>query len=307
MIFAGTKETEDMVIEILSKKNEVALKYLFEEIAREHPITLQAVYKAVNKLIDQEVIVKSGKKISLSKEWVQKVKIGLGERMQIPQLNDGDYLSFSFNSFIQLDTFWKHLMLLIQDEVELNFPVFLVNPHEMFIFLRPESQREYLTSFSKKQRYAFITVGDNTLGDKEFKHEFENDFFQVNLDRGAIKERHKHMIIIGDFVSETIIDKTTAQRIDDLYEKSSNINELSDGIKEIFASESKVRIRLNKNFKRANRLRKHLAKPFFIPQEVQKVLHFGGWGKSNQKPAGGQNLCKIRFCTHIFKIKSQFV
>lgn len=269
MLFGNSRETDDLMVEELSR-GEATLRELFDKLHSRHPVSLQALYKSVNKLIAQEVVAKAGKKISLSKEWINKVRAGLGEGIQLPKLNDGESLTFSFNSFEQQDIFWKHLMLLVQDEVGTRFPVFFIDPHEMFLFLRPESQKEYLNSFARDKRYGFMTLGGNSFGDKEYRREFENEYFQVNFSPENIKKRHVHTVIIGNFVSETIITPEMAQKIDELYEKEENMEVLAQGIKAIFQSEHQVRMRFSKNAGRAARLRRHLAKPFFIPAEIKK-------------------------------------
>lgn len=270
MIFSNSlSETDDLIVERLSK-GESTVKDMFNEVHESHPVTLQATYKAVNKLIKQEVIAKVGKKISLSKEWINKVRTGLGEGIQLPKLNDGESLTFSFNSFEQQDIFWKHLMLLVQEEVGPRFPVFFVDPHEMFLFLRPESQREYLQSFAKDRRYGFMTLGGNSFGDKEYRKEFESEYFQVNFAPGDIKKRHVHIVVIGDFISETIVTPEMAQKIDELYEKDTNLEVLTHGVKDLFKSKNQVRMRFSRNAERASRLRRRLAKPFFIPVEIKK-------------------------------------
>ena len=74
-IFPG-KSTKSLIIGILSKNWPLSLKEIHSSIKRLEPkkLTYQAVFKAVNELVEEKVIIKNGKEYLINKEWINEIK-----------------------------------------------------------------------------------------------------------------------------------------------------------------------------------------------------------------------------------------
>ncbi len=271
MIFSSDIESDDLIVEALTKK-EMSVKELHAEVKKDHPVTLRAVYKALNQLLDAGVVVKTGTRVVLSREWVQKVNLELGEGVQMPQLRENESLAYSFSSFAQQDVFWKHLTLLIRD-VDSAYPVFFYVPHEIFIHSkeRGKSHKEYMKRFEEDKRYAFMTIGSTTVADKGYKKEMGGEFFQVHLEEHKTFKRNYFFTVIGDYIVTEVVEESLAKKIDSLYGQARNEEEVAQHLPALVATHPKIRTKLARNKKRARKLRKQLAKQFHIPRGMQET------------------------------------
>lgn len=270
MLFSSSSDTEDLIVENLLAGESTA-KQLHQKIIEESTVSLQAIYNALGKLIEAEVVTKAGKRVSISKEWLQKFNRSISTGSTLPPLKEGESITYSFHSFSRQDVFWKHLVLSAQ-EVNPNFPIFFYDPHEMFVYLRPDSQKEYLFNFEKSKRHAFMTIGGKTKLDHVYLSQWTSQYFQIDLNPSFSDKRNVHLSIIGDYLVETIISLDAAEEVDKLYLSTTDELELATGLTKLFNKKTLIKVRLSKKGARARKLRYKLSKRFFIPREVQERL-----------------------------------
>lgn len=270
MIYSSDIETDDLIIEALAT-GEMRVRDLHARIEPIHEVTIQAIYNALNQLIEAGVVWKTGVRVGLSKEWAQKVGEKLLGASTTPALKNGESITYSFISLDELDKYWKHLTLSIRG-VDPEYPVYFVEPHEIWVYLsgRSKSQQEYLESFSKKGHYAFMTLGSETFHDIDYRKKFMSDYLQIELRPDAPIERNVHTTIIDDYIVSTILKDSSSQKIDECYSDYKNKAQLEDKLAQIFSEPQQTKIRLIKNKERARRLRKKLSKPFYIPKELKE-------------------------------------
>lgn len=269
MILGSNKSIEDQIVEHLGHKPESA-KVLWAEINTKEPTTIQAVYKALRKLLKDGVIVKAGSKISLNEEWIEKVGKLFANDTPAIQLEEGEAVTYKFKGLSELDRHWKHV---VKNFIKtLHGPVFHSEPHEMWIHLadRYESQVEYITSFEKHKKYCFLVFGGTTAMDKEYKREYQNEYLQVDLVDNPIFIKRNHFVtIIADTIITTILTEELGQRIDRVYDTTSTLDpDFGTKIQAAFANAGPVKLRIERNLRKAKQIRKVLSKNFFIPQEL---------------------------------------
>lgn len=270
MILGSRQTIEDKVIQMAANTSRTP-KQLWAEInGTGSPVTIQAVYKAIRNLLREGIVVKAGKKILLNQEWLEKVDQLFISPATFPALADGEAVTYKFNNLSNLDIFWKHTVIGTLREME-ELPVFHFDPHEMWIYLsdRKESQEKYLTSFSEKKRFAYMTLGGLTALDKEYKAKYQNEFLEICLKKSD--KRNTHLTILGDIVVATTISDMLAEQVDKIYEAFPSADEsFVSKLEEAFKDSGPAKIKIEKNKSKAKKLRKQLAKNFFVPKEIVK-------------------------------------
>lgn len=84
---------KEIIIQILSEEWPLPLKSLHWKIAREHgkSISFQATHKALNKLVEQNILVKNEKRYRLNLAWLEQLS-SFGTETKQAYLESGELL-----------------------------------------------------------------------------------------------------------------------------------------------------------------------------------------------------------------------
>lgn len=271
MLFSSQTSLEETILEFLLKKP-MTSKVIHAGLSKEgRNVTIQAIYKALNALISQEVVLKHSTMYSLSEEWRKRAIRALERKYSPFELAEGERISLDLSSLVHLDEQWKNIVLPLHDLYP-GFPSFFYNPHELWLHLsdsRTASELAYFKSFKDTKTLAFYAIGGSTLHDKEFKQQFQNEYFQISSGNRFFPDTD-YPTIFGDYVIMTRISPTLAKAIENIYETSTNTIELTKNIQALEFENKKIKLIIERNHHKAKRLRKKLAADFHIPQELRE-------------------------------------
>jgi hypothetical protein len=247
---------------------------LFEAIKEEgRQISYQAVYKALKYLITETVVVKSGKEIAISQEWINKLSSQLSGSFILPPLAIGESVSYSYVSLTHLDAYWKHINKALEQKY-LDFPIFIYNPYGIWLHLneRYQSEVNFLSEFANNKQYAFLVLGNDSALDQSLKQNYQNNFLQVDLWKNSSLPETDYFTINGDYIITTKLNKKLAPKITTLYKSLVDINKSKAELEHILKFPNKSKLKLEYNPQKAKMLRKKLFKNFYLPTE-QKAKH----------------------------------
>ncbi len=273
MLFTTRESIEDSIIRMLSSGSKAPLE-LFEAIKEEgRQISYQAVYKALKYLITETVVVKSGKEIAISQEWITKLSNQLSGSFILPPLTIGESVSYSYLSLSHLDAYWKHINKALEQKY-INFPVFIYNPYGIWLHLneRYQSEINYLEEFANKKIYAFLVLGNDSALDQNLKQSYQNNYLQIDLWKNSSLSKTDYFTINGDYIITTKLNKKLALKITSLYNSLPNVTNSKAELEHILKFPSKSKLKLEYNPQKAKMLRKKLFKNFYLPTD-QKAKH----------------------------------
>lgn len=267
MLYSKEGTVDDRIVE-LTLSTPASIKSLHETIAREQSLTLRAVYKAVNKLIDSGVLLKVGKQVMVDQEWAKRAADTIGTASG-PLLSAGERAAYTFTSVEHLDAFWKTVILPLERSSKV-LESFFYNPHNFWAYLpaRKESEDVYYRHFNER-RYGFFTIGGESEADKEFKRTYQREFFQVDLRNIALFRRTDHVTVLGSFIITVRLGKKLAERIDSLYASDQTTENLLREVIVLCQKPGKMRMIVEHNAPKAIKMRKVLAKNFYIQQATR--------------------------------------
>lgn len=269
MLLSKLESTEDAVVRVLAHAGK-EMKELHQTLLKEsHKITLQALYRSVNTLVENGVILKSGLIYIVNKEWLHGV-INYFDRDFMPLLSEGESASYSFKSLSALDSYWKHTIVQLHGLLG-DYPIFFYNTHVIWLHLedRKESQKNYLDSFDLEKKHAYFIVGGNRPVDQEFKQRYSRDYLRVEL-RKVETIKNDSLTVHNDFIISVKFKKKTTELIDKLYAECKTMREIEEALEHSIKQKISVQLTIEKNAKKAEKLRKVLAKNFYIPREVRE-------------------------------------
>jgi len=274
------KTIEEYLLETL-KEGSCSIEALIASVYEKRKGTSrQGVYRTLRAMKAKEIITIHTKMVSLSAVWIGKMQnyFALAAHYyskpasdsSFLSLKEGERVSYSFRSILELDIFWSHSLYLFFEVLKNNQPIFAYNPHDWAYFVRQENDAILLEKTSATKRQVFLTVGNNMPIDKQAKRNFDGDqeqYYLLPKDSGF--DNNHYLSIIDDYCIEAFLDKNISAEMDLLYEKYSTPNgEFLDALKKLVTKKGKQRLVITRNKKKALRMKHVLDKYFYVKVNV---------------------------------------
>ena len=257
-----SKQAKDLVFTILTKEKALSLIQLYNEIKKNYnvSITYQAVRKAVELMVEQQILIKQGKHYSLSKKWVLELKSFFDNLLTSfdaskpvhsfsNELIKDNYASYTFNSLFDLDIFWGNILTYLADNIKSNEEKIAMNYGHyiwwMLINLGRETQ--IYNHYSKKNiKLYFLWFRDLPL------NHFFSDIYSKMGHESLVKEQDVNPEIafntVGDTVVEVHYPKEIVKSLKNFFEKYSSLKEANmKEITDIVHKPCKIKLIIYKN------------------------------------------------------------
>lgn len=274
-MFPFHNSLEQHLISLL-QKGPLSTANLLSVVRKKRPgTTKQGMYAALRKLIKAEIVVKHKAQVSLNVTWLTKLDsfASLASHFyssnarsgSFLDLADGDRISYEFKSANATDAFWIHvLLLLIEAYPEAVFLAY--NPHCWFFLVRPESERTLRDVIIRKKSQYLVMVGGKRPLDRAIRKEFDGKRSQYAMRESPLFKKNNYYVnVIGDYVIEVWVDAAHAEAIERLYRSAESfVPEVEDELRDIINSKGKTKLVVSRDKKKAEKLRRMLAKPFYV-------------------------------------------
>ncbi|MES2225543.1 MAG: hypothetical protein V4480_01925 [Patescibacteria group bacterium] len=266
MLYSARRSLEDRVTELVMS-GPTSIKKLHAQLqAVDSPLSLRAVYKAANQLVDSGVLLKAGKILRINEEWARAIRKHLAPVVSL-KLAAGERMTHSFTSIAHLDAFWTTIAFQLE-ELEKDGQIFFYNPHNFWAYIpeRREQENAYYSHFTDSKLHAFFTLGGESAADLEFKRSHQNQYLQIDTRNIPSLPRTDHITIMGDFIITVRIPKVLSARIDELYSSGNSISELLPILIKLYRTTFSSRFVLEHNPTKAKKLKKMLSTNFYFPR-----------------------------------------
>lgn len=207
MIGSTHKNLKEEIIEVLLQRTASSkrIKTILQE--RNINVTVQAIYKQLNALLESEVILKNKKDYIINNEWIKNVsKIIDVQEIELPE--EGEKFTYKFNSLQNLDAHWKHVM----SSFRKNFPkksIFSYCPHQIWNYVptREKSVSEYTKDHEESNIFHYFILGGKTDLDKKYRKKYTGNYYKIELLLINNIKRNIHISALGDIVVTSKIEK----------------------------------------------------------------------------------------------------
>ncbi len=275
MSFLKPKTTEEIIVSLLESGEKDTLTLLEEIRHSRKKSTKQAFYAALRKLKAEETVVVYKSLVALHTTWINdlqnvvrkitKTYAGGAEPFGMLSLADKETVTYTFSTIRHLDSFWGHAQTMLMTHTPTSEAIYAYNPHYWFYLARKTTEQKLLEEIAAKKRQFLMTVGGNSKLDKVIRSDFSGDFIQYHLEKAFHKPNHYYVAAIGDYTIEVFLDKNLANTIEKIYKRYDNATPEAIGEMEgLLSIKARNKIRISKNKKKAEEVRKKLAKNFFV-------------------------------------------
>lgn len=268
MLYSKHETLEDTLVQLLLK-GPYSIKELHQTVSKHESVSLRAIYKATDALIDAGVAFKVGKKLWINQEWIRELRERLSP--SVPLLSPGERIVYTFTSIEHLNIFWKTVAFQLEESS--NGRPFFYNPHNFWAYI-PElkdSEDEYYIQFLEEKKHAYFVVGGTSEADREFKRDYQNGYFQIDARIVPSLGRRDHITVLGDFVITARLSQSLSKRIDELYDSDQPLEKIQSGILAAYRSDVKVRLVFEHNADKAAKLRKLLSQNFVLNKALNSA------------------------------------
>lgn len=177
-------------------------------------------------------------------------------------LAEGEKIAYSFADTHTGDIFWGHIFHLFTEIFPIDKPLYIYNPHQLFIIAANESENEktLFDNISKTGRSTYLLVGGKDYLDVESKKEFNQENTQYHATADTVFEKRNYYInTIGDFIIEAYLDEKVTARVDQFYKNTKVLNnETREQLENLVKNSGKTRLVISRNSKKKLRNYKRL-------------------------------------------------
>jgi hypothetical protein len=265
VLHTASKAIEESIVEELARHDSTAHAILIFHNKLSKPVTLQAVYKALKKLVAEGVVLKHKNIFSLNNVWRREV-ISLFQRAEaFPKLQANESIIYSFKSLPQLDAYWKHIQEGSSNEVSVTY---FFCPHQYWWFVpgRRESEILFYQQFEKNKRHAVLLLGGATSVDKHQRTLIGNSYVQVHAEAENTLHIEDTVTVKKDLIITTRLPRFINNQIHNVFKQNLSMERTEELLQKIFARKVAVKIRIERNAKKAEKLTKQIGKYFYIKQ-----------------------------------------
>lgn len=236
-------------------------------------ISKQGFYKALRELISEEIVTKNKQNVLLSPIWVNKLQGFINTIQQsshrqvsseVVSLAEGDTMIFRFKSVIDLYLLWNHYFFIFCKQTEGS--VIFFNSHNFWVLIRSDIENEMYRWIRDTKKEAYSVIGHNTPLDRSTS-DYIRESYNINLsyDTKPLIRDTIFPAIFGDYIMSTILDQKTVDAIHQVYLKYKAWEPAVEfEMKEIIKKMGKSKVVIERNAKKAEKLRKKLMNHFIF-------------------------------------------
>jgi len=244
------KNVKDLIINALTIEWPLSLKKLYNLLKKRYrtKVSYQAVHKALQELVDKEVIVKNKMEYSLNLDWIKNLR-EFSEEIEKSYLNKSplidlsieDSKSFVFNNLVELD---KFLMLAIEK--------FLTTKEYEKIPCYSYWNFEWWPLFVSKQEYSVLREIINpkriymAVKDKSIIARFCSSFYDkigAKVKNNIKLESNFDFVVLGDLVFQMYFPEKLIKKLEIYFNSLNNLEELDmHKLVKIFEEKNKINL-----------------------------------------------------------------
>lgn len=265
MLLQNLPQLEDVIVQLLAKRRSATAAWLKKQIAeKEKNYSIQGIYKELNKLIRQGVIVKYENQFRLSLPWIVNV-VDLADSMydvHVEQAKQearlplaGEKQQWIFSDLRHVDEFWLHISLLLFQHSETK-SMYRWIPHPWFHLIHGWKHGKFTRAIRIGGYTCHSIIGNTTLLDLRSQKLQIPGVFEYSFRADMPQEEQLHYYAcIDSYVATMTLDLVTARAIESLYQSVKSLEDLDPGdISELISTRGIFRLELENNEEKASNI-----------------------------------------------------
>lgn len=264
----ATQSVHEYIIDTLTQGSLPSTKVV-EGAIKKLSVTKEAVYKALRHMITEEIVVKRGKTVSLSNQWV----ITMAEKWNRVAVRysgkPASYLPAEKNSIVytcktldQLDTLWNHNIYELITALPAGSCILSGVPHYWFPAIREKSEHTLMKNMKKRGFHWLQLISNAKKLDVEFLRYFP--YKEIEYHATDIADKN-YFNVFGEYVVEVTLEKKASDYISRWYSTHAKYDaESITELEKVLRIKGVYKLKISRNKAKADRYRKLFKKYFLI-------------------------------------------
>ncbi|MEK7601092.1 MAG: hypothetical protein AAB480_00980 [Patescibacteria group bacterium] len=280
MLAGRTERIDDVIVGKLAERPAQTAAELFVRV-RPHigdVPTPQGWYKALRRLIAQEVLIKTGKLYSLNTRWLLSI-IRLAEQAEQTHLTHPplptirlprgrERVTYRFKNLLEMDTFWGHLLVYIAARAKKPRVLYAYNPHFWFYLAHEQAEKEYNKGMRDLGVKTIMLIGSKSFLDRWNANFFDNSIRAWLHPVPLFKDSRVAYNLLGEYFMEIKISPESAKSVDTLFAGAKSLNDVSPlALLHMLHSRQSCSITISRGATKSRQLRR-LAKRYVATKRI---------------------------------------
>jgi hypothetical protein len=244
---------------------------VIDSVMEGEKVTVQAVYKELRKLAQDEVVIDKQKKLSLTltyierqnKEWKRVLdkythQVSFEDFLQLPK---GKSHTFTFSNIVDLDLFWTQAFVVLERILSSEVPRYSIIPHDWFTYARPSTDEVWTGNKDVLRR---MVITHPAPVDFEIARLRRKEGYEFTGDENPLKlTEAEYITLVSDWVFEVEFDKKIAKELNEYIwslKKVEEVNAVKMG--ELMKMKGAFKLKLSNNPKKAKEMSGKVKKYF---------------------------------------------
>lgn len=270
------KETVEEAIVTLLRARELKGSQLHAALARRgHTVSYQAVFNALKKLLQQEVVLKKKTYYGLNYVWLKRLAQfssatrpapGVAPLFPIEDMSEGDRVTYNFDNLNKAGAFWMHVHQILLDSLKPRQVAVLYSTVEWTSLVREAQDTEWARTAAKTDKLTLFAIGRANAHDRAYKSQHESGNLIIQVGKSYGFHSGYYLNVFNDFVVELTVPTSVGDQLEALFAAAMDSKVLANNLLDSGLNASPVQLVIKKNHTHAHRLFKKIAKDFYIPR-----------------------------------------
>jgi len=277
---------DDAIIELLATSPPLSvIEMRSHKHLKDRKNCSQAVYQALNKLVAEGIVIKVGKRFTLSTIWVCNMNILVEKAFQRQvngsaisllasrhEMESAKRLTWDFTDLGKLNEFWNNVRIICMQGLSNHF-LLSWHPTPLYLFVSLDLQLQFLQLAKKIGNQIYRIEGTKSVIDLDTSTAAARQDLHRKVGNAPFKsDKNKHLNVIGDIVIKASLDPATRAALRDYFAQFDDRKTISHSkVRSLMYRKIKGRLTLERNPAEAARYHNAFAQIFRNPK-----LRFAG-------------------------------
>lgn len=261
------------VIELLAEKTSLTTKELKKELKKEKGVDVSPAnfYKIVAKMLENKILIKVGKQVSINKMWathVHKYSSMMGQNVEgkgnvFKPFKQGEKRTLQAESLEALDSIWLHstLYLFTQESDEV---IYMYNVHPVYFLANPEVEWQMYNTCLNYNKTVHILYGNNSFLDRHAHELYKRSPIKTAIAKKTPFPKEGYGLwMCGEYILEITYPEFISNYWANIFKNTKTLEEFKPKqLKDIFEVKIPCEMTITRDKKRAQELLKTFKSSF---------------------------------------------
>jgi DNA-binding PadR family transcriptional regulator len=264
---------EEIILQAALIKPGISTEDLIKRVAQKRGgVTKQGVYRVLRKLKKEGKVVVYRSSASINALWLERLRSAISGQTgrslfgDLGVMKEGERIVIEGKSLAGTDDLWSEAFINVENKTGTKHPLYLYNPHNWTILLRPETDELHIDRLGTKGRQVFLSIGGRTALDRETVRITSRT--KVHCSISSTLRTADYIAVLGDHIFLIKLSRKGKNLMDDIFRKNILTEKAMREIGEV-SSRISAKIFIERDAKKARVLKKKIARDFFIPKQTK--------------------------------------